>query len=236
MISMDKLFDKVVIGDTKTVLDAVEKNPKLVYYTNSEKITLLHHSCRIGVLEIVQGLLNKGANINAYSSNYMDPLMYAAFHNHIEVVALLLKHGANPNACYSGCTALGWASDFVNYDVCILLLSKGANLNANHIGHPIITLYGTFGKSKFSYDVLEQQKKSLIAEWNWARRLPFMKVIVEHKYLPLAYFRDFLNSTALSPHDVLEPIDISTKEKYRLYMMGLIFSSYGLLRYIVSFI
>lgn len=233
---MNKLFNCIVSKDTKTVLDAVENDPKLVYYTNSDKMTLLHQACRIGVLEIVYVLLNKGANINAYSSNFMDPLMYAAFHNHIEVVDLLLKHGANPNACYSASTALSWASDFANYDVCILLLSKGANLNIKHLGSPIITIYGTFGISKFSYDVLEQQKKSLIAEWNWARRWPFMKVIVEHKYLPLAYFRDFLNSTALSSSVALAPIDISTKEKYRLYMMGLIFSPYGLVRHIVSFI
>lgn len=90
---MDKLFNCIVSKDIKTILDSVEKNPKLIYYTNSEKMTLLHQACRIEVLEIVQGLLNKGANIHACSSNYMDPLMYAAFHNHIEVVALLLKHG-----------------------------------------------------------------------------------------------------------------------------------------------
>jgi len=233
---MNKLFDCILSKDTKTVLDSVENNPKLIYYTNGEKMTLLHQACRNGALEIVHILLNKGANINVYSSNYMDPLMYAAFHNHIEVVALLLKHGANPNACYSECTALGWASDFANYDVCILLLSNGANLNKNHMGHPIIKIYGTFGISKFSYDVLEQQKKSLIAEWNWTRRWPFMKVIVGHKYLPLTYFRDFLNSTALSSSVALVPIDISTKEKYRLYIMGLIFSPYGLIRHIISFI
>lgn len=233
---MNKLFNCIVSKDTKTVLDAIKNDPKLVYYTNGEKMTLLHQACRNGVLEIVHELLNKGANINAYSSNYMDPLMYAAFHNHIEVVDLLLKHGANPNACYSVSTALGWASDFANYDVCILLLSKGANLNTYHINSLIITTYGILGKSRFSYDVLEQQKKSLIAEWNWARRWPFMKVIVEHKYLPLAYFRDFLNSTALSSSAALIPINISTKEKYRLYMMRLIFSPYGLVRHIMSFI
>jgi hypothetical protein len=39
---MNKLFNCIVSKDTKTVLEAVENDPKLVYYTNGEKMTLLN--------------------------------------------------------------------------------------------------------------------------------------------------------------------------------------------------
>ncbi len=60
--------------------------------------TALHYAARFGKRKSVLLLIQKGANLNKLDMLYEDsPLHHAVIGNHLEIVDLLLKHGANPN-------------------------------------------------------------------------------------------------------------------------------------------
>lgn len=75
--------------------------------------TCLHEAALAGHNEIVEFLIEKGANVNKQALEFGDfetPLMDAAENKHIETVKILLKHGADPDICnadgYSALTKL----------------------------------------------------------------------------------------------------------------------------------
>ncbi len=51
--------------------------------------------CERGHLEIIQALLNKGANIEATDLDGQTPLMYAVLRNQPKIVSALLERKAN---------------------------------------------------------------------------------------------------------------------------------------------
>ncbi|MGH0165406.1 UNVERIFIED_CONTAM: hypothetical protein FKN15_048721 [Acipenser sinensis] len=56
--------------------------------------TALHHAVLNGHVEMVNLLLEKGANINAFDKKDRRALHWAAYMGHLEVVSLLINHGA----------------------------------------------------------------------------------------------------------------------------------------------
>ncbi|XP_065584624.1 putative ankyrin repeat protein RF_0381, partial [Artemia franciscana] len=93
--------------------------------------TVLHVASRNGNLNICQLLVLNGATIDA--SDYgVTPLSYAVAWNHISVTRYLLEKGANPNTDYPTVLAeslLDVAVGNSNFDICQLLISKGADVN-----------------------------------------------------------------------------------------------------------
>ncbi|MCC6003801.1 MAG: ankyrin repeat domain-containing protein [Thermofilum sp.] len=80
----------------------------------------------------VRKLLRKGANVNAkYGDSDLTPLHWAAFLGHVDVVRLLLEHGAEVNARNKyGETPLHRAAAYGRADAARLLLEHGADVNA----------------------------------------------------------------------------------------------------------
>ncbi|XP_034948977.1 uncharacterized protein [Chelonus insularis] len=72
--------------------------------TNKNLYTPLHIACRFNfdntpkTKEHIKLLLGYNANINCTDSHLMTPLHYACYLHKLEIVALLLENGANPNA------------------------------------------------------------------------------------------------------------------------------------------
>ena len=66
-------------------------NPNLIYNTN----TALTYAARDGFIEIARLLIVNGANINWIDGEGVTPLILASFKNHLEIVELLLNHGAD---------------------------------------------------------------------------------------------------------------------------------------------
>jgi ankyrin repeat protein len=64
---------------------------------NYDYICPLHLACDIGNIEIVQLLLEKGANVDVLDDNFMTPLHYAANRNHFKIIKKLIKYKAKIN-------------------------------------------------------------------------------------------------------------------------------------------
>ncbi|KAJ6559670.1 ankyrin repeat-containing domain protein [Mycena capillaripes] len=95
----------------------------------SEQYTALAAACS-GNVQIVQLLLDNGANVNVQGGEYGFALQAAAWRGKAEIVQLLLDNGANVNAQGGkfGC-ALQAASAEGETEIVRLLLDNGANVN-----------------------------------------------------------------------------------------------------------
>lgn len=56
------------------------------------------HACKKGLVEMVTELLNQGANIDDHDVNGITALIETVNSGNIELVVLLLSHGADVNA------------------------------------------------------------------------------------------------------------------------------------------
>lgn len=100
---------------------------------DNEGFTLLHHAVCEGNSDEVKNLLDHGANTEVDGEFSGDtPLYYAASAgNSVEIVKILLEHGANPNVRMTA--ELGYdfplheAARTGDKDVVLLLLAFGAN-------------------------------------------------------------------------------------------------------------
>ncbi|CAG0881131.1 unnamed protein product [Cyprideis torosa] len=88
------LLDAAAYNDIHEVRRLLEKNvdPDLA---NEDGLTALHQSCINRNAEMVELLLNHGANVNATDTENWTPLHAAATCGHLELVKLLIEHNAN---------------------------------------------------------------------------------------------------------------------------------------------
>jgi cytohesin len=92
--------------------------------------TPLREAAAWGHPEVVEFLLEHGADPNIQDNNGGTPLHVAAWNGHREVVELLLEHGANPNVQDDdGDTPLHLAAKNNYREVVELLLEHGADPN-----------------------------------------------------------------------------------------------------------
>ncbi|XP_007528009.2 ankyrin repeat and SOCS box protein 3 isoform X1 [Erinaceus europaeus] len=94
-----------------------------------EGFCALHLAASQGHWKIVQILLEAGADPNITTSEETTPLFLAVENGQIDVLRLLLRHGANVNGSHSMCgwNSLHQATFQENAEIIRLLLKKGAN-------------------------------------------------------------------------------------------------------------
>ena len=104
-------------------------------YVNAQDHDLdtgLMRASSIGHIEIINLLINAGADVNAQNEESATALIEASYiHNNLEVIRLLINAGANVNAQdYDGNTPVIIASQRGNLELLGLLINSGANVNA----------------------------------------------------------------------------------------------------------
>jgi len=151
-IKFEKLCEKAKAGETKNVLAAVDNDKKLINRVDRRKYTLLHHACccEYAAPLLVKGLLERGADVNAFSRCGWVPLMFSSQKGDIESCIVLLDYGANPNFTNYHRSPLTLAAERDYLEVCLLLISRGAKLIINmYYGGDALKIYGQYGNPKF---------------------------------------------------------------------------------------
>jgi ankyrin repeat protein len=99
------LFESAAMGDTPTILAMLTANPALVNTYSYDGWTPLHLAAHFGQTAAASALVAHGADVALRSRNPLDnmPLHAAvAGGEHVELVRLLLDHGADPNSTQHG--------------------------------------------------------------------------------------------------------------------------------------
>jgi len=93
--------------------------------------TCLIYACANKNILLIEKLLNKGADINASTSDNESAISMACGSNHNETILMLIEKGANPNTTIArdGQKILMWAAENGQVRLVKLLLEKGADIN-----------------------------------------------------------------------------------------------------------
>jgi len=215
----------------------LDQEPSLVHRVGGDSLRMLiHEACIGGRLENVKALIARGSPVDPYERGMYSCVYYAASYNHLAVVSVLLDHGADPCGRGLNYTALGRAAEKGYLEMCILLLSRGADLTAlmRYGQHCSLTALERYGReTNMSEEQKEEGRTAMIKAWKhgphpiqrsirWNRRWPFMSVMAGCRFRPLIGKQGWIPPEGLS----LE----------RARLRSLVFSSDLLLRLIVSFL
>jgi len=121
-------------GDLKKVKEIIDRDPNQINVQDAQGFTPLHLASGKGHIEIVEFLLNHGADTELEIFNGDTPLMLVARyarHGQYETIKTLLEHGAKVNHKNKhGRAALHKAATYSGKEVMNLLISYGADVNA----------------------------------------------------------------------------------------------------------
>ena len=175
-------------------------------------------------------------------------MMYASYYGHFAVCTVLLDRGADPDSNNQNSSALSCAALYDYLQVCLLLISRRANLMLALTDGTALAVYGK--NSELTPDELEQRRATLLTAFEqgphpdmcWTRRWPFVCVMAGCGFRPLAvrlleqemHLAALVASGAAPPPPA--PIALDTPQQRRAFYMRLIFRGDFLLRRIVSFL
>ncbi|XP_018431782.1 PREDICTED: BCL-6 corepressor-like protein 1 [Nanorana parkeri] len=102
------------LGYKDVVLYCLQRDPGDINHRDNAGYTALHEACARGWTDILQVLLDNGANVNCSAQDGTRPIHDAVVNDNLETVWLLLSYGADPTlATYSGQTPMRLASSDV---------------------------------------------------------------------------------------------------------------------------
>jgi len=129
------IFEAAATGRADRVRDLLKANPELVHAYSADGWTALH--LNFGHLDVVNLLLDNGADINAVSKNKLvaTPLQGSVVMKRLDLGKLLLDRGANVSPRgEEGTSPLHEAAGSGQIDFAKLLLERGADVNARDDG------------------------------------------------------------------------------------------------------
>jgi uncharacterized protein len=126
------IFEAAALGDTNRLRSLLGKHPDLVCTYSADGFTPLHLAGFFSQPAAAEELLNNGADPNAVATNgsKLAVINSAAASGNAEVVKMLLRAGANPDAQQQGgFTALHSAAHNNNMEMVQALLDAGADVS-----------------------------------------------------------------------------------------------------------
>jgi len=158
VLNAAEIHETVKNGDLEKVKSLIQNDKQLVNLKDDAGRTPLHWASRGVYPEIMQFLIQNGADVNALDNNMVTPLISIASRGHLEAAKLLLKNGSNVHAESNeyNRTALFYSVLGGHKEVTELLLKNGAKVDIN-VG---------FGRTPLYYAVIKghaEIAKSLIA-------------------------------------------------------------------------
>ena len=252
--AFDNLLEQARRGETAAVLAAVAGDQALLHRTDQLGCRLLHRACSCGDhLELVQGLVEAGSDLHAKDNHGQDALYWASIYNRLAVAAYLLDRGADPCTRSNSFTALGGAAWRGYQEMCVLLLSRGADLLAVMTGYGAVedrTALDLYGTTRILTPLQREQRRQALREAfaegphitqvrrrNMERRLPLLIFAAEHDFQPLAARRaELLELHPALPTNVPIPGLPNGTAAERLALLQMrVLGDKDLFRHIVSF-
>jgi uncharacterized protein len=123
------VFEAAALGEVERLRELLEANPALAQARSEDDFTALHYAAFFDGPGTARLLVDNGADVNAFADNELGvrPLNSAAAAGQREVAAILLKHGADPNApTRGGFSPLDAADANGDEKLAALLRSHGA--------------------------------------------------------------------------------------------------------------
>ena len=143
------LHEACAVGALEKARDMVDSDPASVNTLAADGFPPLALASFFGHTEVAELLLARGAQANTASTNSMKvtALHAAAAGRHVAICAMLLQHGADPNARqHGGFTPLHAAAANGQEDLVRMLLERGADCSlkseAGHTAHELATERG----------------------------------------------------------------------------------------------
>jgi len=141
-------FNAVIDGNITKVRALIEKDATLINVADNAGIQPIHHAAKGCHNELVEYLLECGADSNATTSNGWTPIHYAVLYGHREMVECLVGRGADINASDNeGSYPIHYAVMAGQISMVEYLVAQGANIGATdgHGSQPIHAAagYGT---------------------------------------------------------------------------------------------
>lgn len=124
------IFEAAAIGDAESVAFLLDHAPDLIKEVSYDGWSPLHLAVFFGAYEAAELLIDRGADVNAFSQNAMVnmPIHAAAAGQRTALVELLLQKGADPNVQQrGGWTPLHQAVEHYDKGMIRLLLDYGAD-------------------------------------------------------------------------------------------------------------
>lgn len=126
------IFEAAAVGKLERVRELLASGSTQVNAFATDGFTSLGLAAFFGHLNVVELLLEKGADVNLASRNaqHVMPLHSAVAHQHLAIAKALLAHGADVNAIQAdNFTPLHEAAQNGQADMLHLLLTHGAHVN-----------------------------------------------------------------------------------------------------------
>jgi len=151
----EEIHDAAQQGDLVKIKSLLEKSPGLLEARSENEKTPLHFAAQGGHKEIVELLLENGADVNAKNIALETPLHYATAMGYKEIVDLLISEGAVLNSgTTNGSTPLHYSANIGNSEIIKVLIEKGSDVNCR-------TKYGTTPLD-LAYDFNQNEVAQLI--------------------------------------------------------------------------
>jgi ankyrin repeat protein len=119
------IFYPIFHGETERVKAMLDASPEVVSVRDAKGLTPLQVAASRGKDQVVQLLLEHGADINGPSPDAAwTPLVFASYRGHIGAVMVLLEHGADPSEKQGN--PIHYAGQRGHKEICKLLVAHGA--------------------------------------------------------------------------------------------------------------
>jgi ankyrin repeat protein len=158
------IFAASIQGETANLDELLTANRSLVSALSTDGWTPLHLAAFFGKKDAARLLLNKGAPVNARSTNAMEnmPLHAAAAGKSTEIAKLLIDHGANVNARqHGGWTPLHAAAQNGDLEMARSLVGAGADVQTRAENNQTALDLALMGGKQEMVEYLESNGASL---------------------------------------------------------------------------
>ncbi len=168
---INELLLDAFYGGYMNIVQLLIQNGVDLHYSSSDGTTAFLQACKGGHLSLVKLLLNRGSDLYHQTTSGWNGLMYACHTgNNIHLVSFLLENGLDPCSRNLTYTAIGLATSGGFYDICMLLISKGANLmEPTHGNSSALYRYRYLQNPSRTITVIDIRHKQSLLEQAFAR-------------------------------------------------------------------